>query len=81
MMFVVFGVAAGVLCAFLRYPFFSLAAVGALLAASFDHEKEAAIVLASHSLCYARPPVQIIVTISTTPTANMSRTCRTDAMP
>ena len=33
MMFVVLGVAAGVLCAFLRYPFFSLAAVGALLAA------------------------------------------------
>ena len=32
MMFVVLGVAAGVLCAFLRYPFFSLAAVGALLA-------------------------------------------------
>ena len=35
-------------------------------------EKEAAIVLASHSLCYARRPVQIIVTISTMPTANMS---------
>jgi hypothetical protein len=33
MVFVVFGVAAGVLCAFLRYPFFLLAAIGALLAA------------------------------------------------
>ena len=32
MMFVVLGVAAGVLCAFLRYPFFSLAAAGASLA-------------------------------------------------
>ena len=33
MMFVVFGVAAGVLCASFRYPFISLAAIGALLAA------------------------------------------------
>jgi hypothetical protein len=33
MMFVAFGVAAGVLCAFLRYPPISLAAIGALLAA------------------------------------------------
>jgi hypothetical protein len=33
MVFVVFGVAAGVLSAFLRYPFFLLAAIGALLAA------------------------------------------------
>jgi hypothetical protein len=32
MMFALLGVAAGVLCAFLRYPFISLAAIGALLA-------------------------------------------------
>jgi hypothetical protein len=32
MMFVVLGIAAGVLCAFFRYPFISLAAIGALLA-------------------------------------------------
>ena len=34
MMFVAFGVAAGVLCAFLRYHPISLAAIGALLAAA-----------------------------------------------